>query len=96
MHLLLLDTNLFDVITSLGTGLYVHHIEFTSFPLCSLYRNLPAMVPGGEGKGREGEECGGMGLRKTQKFKMTWRDRPGKENKTKANKKMQNRNCIKL
>lgn len=46
IDLLLLDTNLFDVIASLGTGLYVHHIELTSFPLCCLDRNLPAMIPG--------------------------------------------------
>lgn len=60
---LLLDTNLFDVIASLGAGLYVHHIELTSFPLCRLNRNLPVTVPGrdgerwGEGEGRE-ERCG--------------------------------------
>lgn len=42
-------TNLFDVIASLGAGLYVHHIELASFPLCRLYRDLPATVPGGEG-----------------------------------------------
>lgn len=40
-------TNLFDVIASLGAGLYVHHIELASFPLCRLYRDLPATVPGG-------------------------------------------------
>lgn len=57
LHLLLLDTNLFDVIASLGTGLYVHHIELTSFPLCRLNRNLPAVVPGREGEG-SGVECG--------------------------------------
>lgn len=49
-HRLSLDTNLFDVITSLGTGLYVHHIELTSFPLCRLDRNLPVTVPGRDGE----------------------------------------------
>lgn len=53
----MLDTNLFDVITSLGTGLYVHHIEFTSFPLCRLNRDLPAIGPGGEGE-RVVFQCG--------------------------------------
>lgn len=47
-------TNLFDVIASLGTGLYVHHIELTSFPLCRLNRNLPATVPRKEGGGGGG------------------------------------------
>lgn len=60
---LLLHTNLFDVIASLGAGLYVHHIELASFPLCRLNRHLPVTVPGrdgerwGEGEGRE-ERCG--------------------------------------
>lgn len=47
-------TNLFDVIASLGAGLYVHHIEFASFPLCRLYRDLPATDPGEGGKGGVG------------------------------------------
>lgn len=51
-------TNLFDVIASLGAGLYVHHIELASFPLCRLYRDLPATVPG-EGGERWWEEKGG-------------------------------------
>lgn len=48
-------TNLFDVIASLGAGLYVHHIELASFPLCRLYRHLPATVPG-----QGGERWGGV------------------------------------
>lgn len=47
-------TNLFDVIASLGAGLYVHHIEFASFPLCRLYRDLPATDPGEGGEGGSG------------------------------------------
>lgn len=47
-------TNLFDVIASLGAGLYVHHIELASFPLCRLHRDLPATVPGREGRGGGG------------------------------------------
>lgn len=43
-------TNLFDVIASLGAGLYVHHIELASFPLGRLYRDLPATVPGEGGE----------------------------------------------
>lgn len=76
-----MDTNLFDVIASLGTGLYVHHIELASFPLCRLNRNLPATVPGRVREGRR--ECGGgMGLRKTQiKFKMTTKERTREGNK---------------
>lgn len=57
-HRLSLDTNLFDVITSLGTGLYVHHIELTSFPLCRLNRNLPVTVPGRDGEREGGREEG--------------------------------------
>lgn len=53
---LLRCTNLFDVIASLGAGLYVHHIELASFPLRSLYRDLPATVPGGGRGGGEGVE----------------------------------------
>lgn len=66
----MLDTNLFDVIASLGTGFYVHHIEFTSFPLCRLNRNLPAMVPGREG---EGVMCSVV-LRETNKQKKNQND----------------------
>lgn len=61
-------TNLFDVIASLGAGLYVHHIELASFPLCRLYRDLPATGPGWVG-GRGG---GGVMLRgNTKIIKMT-------------------------
>lgn len=62
-HRLLLDTNLFDVIASLGAGLYVHHIELTSFPLCRLNRNLSVTVPGRDGE-RWGEGEKGRGGRR--------------------------------
>lgn len=95
LQLLLLDTNLFDVIASLGTGLYVHHIEFTSFPLCGLNRNLPAVVPGREG-GRSGVKCGVEGNKTKQKNQNDMeRTEQKREQKNKANKKRQNRNMIK-
>lgn len=73
----LLDTNLFDVIASLGTGLYVHHIELTSFPLCRLNRNLPAMVPGREGGEWCEVWCWGK-HKQNKKIKMTWREQSRK------------------
>lgn len=92
---LLLDTNLFDVIASLGAGLYVHHIELSSFPLCRLNRNLPATVPGREGRGgRRGRGVGGGVEGGTQtiikkKIKMMWREqhRKGDKQKTKPKKR---------
>lgn len=76
LHQLLQDTNLFDVIASLGTRLYVHHIELTSFPLCRLNRNLPATVPGRERGRRSGVEGDVEG--NTKIFKTTWRNAAGK------------------
>lgn len=83
---LLPDTNLFDVIASLGTGLYVHHIELSSFPLCRLNRNLPATVPG---RGGGGSECGVEGNKqnKTKKIQNDterteqWRQQKGSTKK---------------
>lgn len=86
LHRLLLDTNLFDVIASLGTGLYVHHIEFTSFPLCRLNRNLPATAPGRDGgKG----VVWSVVLRETQKKNLNDMERTEqkRQQKSKAKKK---------
>lgn len=68
---LLQCTNLFDVIASLGAGLYVHHIELASFPLRSLYRDLPATVPGGGGERRGGGGVRGDVEGNTKIIKMT-------------------------
>lgn len=91
----MLDTNLFDVIASLGTGLYVHHIELTSFPLCRLNRNLPATVPGRDGgKG----VVWSVVLWETQKKNQndTERTEQKRQQKSKAKgKKRQNRHTIK-
>lgn len=90
---LLLHTNLFDVIASLGAGLYVHHIELASFPLCRLNRHLPVNGPGegrremgrrgGEGR-RDGVE--GRHKRQTGKIKQNQNDTEGTEQKRRPTK----------